>query len=184
VDHVKNGETKLIHNDRIMLSDPTHICIVVRDVERTAATYASLFGVGPFLIRQVHTPASRGSLHGRPQAYTLKFGYAKTSTITIELVETVDGETHYKEFLEKHGEGVHHIGVRAPAPLDDELKRWKEQGIEPLQVNYRDDTRYGWAYMDTQGITGAIIEIVCDPVFGWWEELALSKDLKGPLNAA
>jgi methylmalonyl-CoA/ethylmalonyl-CoA epimerase len=182
VDHVNNGETKLIPTDRILLSDPSHVCVVVRDVERAAATYASLFGVGPFLIRQVHTPESRGSLHGRPQAYTLKFGYAKTSTITIELVETVDGETHYKEFLEQHGEGIHHIGFRAAAPLDDELRRWRERGIEPLQVNYRDDPRYGWAYMDTQALVGSTIEIVCDPLFGWWEEVALSKDLKGPLD--
>jgi len=181
---VKDGETKLITNQRLMLSAPTHICMVVRDVERTAATYASEFGIGPFLIRQVHTPASRGVLHGVPQAYTLKFGYAKTPTVTIELVETVDGETHYREFLERHGEGIHHIGMRAPAPLDEELTRWRSQGIAPLQVNYRDDKRYGWAYMDTQAMLGAVIEIVCDPVLGWWEELALSRDLKGPLNEA
>ena len=68
------------------------------------------------------------------------------------------------------------------AALDDELKRWKERGIEPLQVNYRDDPRYGWAYMDTQALVGSTIEIVCDPLFGWWEEVALSKDLKGPLD--
>jgi methylmalonyl-CoA/ethylmalonyl-CoA epimerase len=179
---VKNGETKLVPNDRLILSDPTHVCVVVKDVERTATAYASLFGVGPFLIRQVHTPASRGSVRGTPQAYTLKFGYAKTSTVTIELVETVDGETHYKEFLEKHGEGIHHIGVRAHAPLDEELRRWRDKGIAPLQVNYRDDMRYGWAYMDTQAVIGAVIEIVCDPTFGWWEELALSRDLKGPLK--
>jgi hypothetical protein len=38
--------------------------------------------------------------------------------------------------------------------------------------------------MDTRALLGATLEIVCDPVFGWWEELSMSKDLKGPLSKA
>ena len=179
---MQTSETKIIPADKIMLSAPTHVCVVVRDVEKTASTYASLFSVGPFLIRTVKTPASHASVGGVPVEYTLKFGYCKTSTITLELVETVSGRTAYSEFLEEHGEGIHHIGYKAPPPLDEELERWKRFGIRALQVNYRDDKRYGWAYMDTQGIVGSIIEVVCDPALGWWESLGLAGDLKGPLG--
>ncbi|MDP2873338.1 MAG: VOC family protein [Bacillota bacterium] len=181
---MKSGETKVIPSDRIMLGDPYHVCLVVRDVEKTAAVYSSLFGVGPFTIRQVHSEASQATVHGEPTAYTLKFGYARTGTIILELVETVEGHTIYEEFLAQHGEGLHHLGFRAPPPLDDELVRWRAQGIEPLQVNRRDDPRYGWAYMDTQALAGCLVEIVCDPPLGWWESLALAKDLKGPLGRA
>jgi len=179
---MKDGETKMIPADKLLLSDPTHVCVVVRDVEKTAQTYASLFGVGPFLIRLMKTPESHASVGGRPAEYTLKFGYAKTSTITLELVETVEGRTAYSDFLDKHGEGIHHIGYKAAPPLDEELDRWARLGIRTLQVNYRDDKRYGWAYMDTQSIVGSTVEIVCDPALGWWESLALAKDLKGPLG--
>ena len=41
VSPMKDGETRIIPSDRIMLSDPTHVCMVVRDVEKTAAQYAS-----------------------------------------------------------------------------------------------------------------------------------------------
>jgi 4-hydroxyphenylpyruvate dioxygenase-like putative hemolysin len=181
---MKSGEVKIIPPDRIMLSDITHVCVAVRDVEKTAALYSSLFGIGPFTIRQVHTPADRATVHGAPTAYTLKFGYAKTGAVTLELVETVEGETIYKEYVAQHGEGIHHIGFRAPPPVDQELEQWQKQGIEPLQVNYRDDPKYGWAYMDTQRLVGCLIEIVCDPALGWWESLALGHDLKGPLGRA
>ncbi len=180
---MKDGETKIIPADKLLLSDPTHVCVVVRDVEKTAQTYASLFGVGPFLIRVMKTPVSHASVGGVPTEYTLKFGYARTSTVTLELVETIDGRTAYSDFLEKHGEGIHHIGYKASPPFHEEMRRWERLGIGTLQVNYRDDKRYGWAYMDTQAIVGSIIEIVCDPALGWWESLALVNDLKGPMGA-
>jgi methylmalonyl-CoA/ethylmalonyl-CoA epimerase len=181
---MKIGETKVVPEGRIMLTDPTHVCIAVRDVELTAERYASLLGIGPFTVRMVHTPASRATVRGEPSAYTLKFAYAKTPTGVLELVETVEGRTIYQEFLERHGEGVHHLGFRAPPPLDRELEKWSAQGIAILQVNRRDDPRYGWAYLDTHALLGCLVEVVCDPALGWWESLALARDLKGPLGEA
>ncbi|MFO8059320.1 MAG: VOC family protein [Bacillota bacterium] len=175
-------ETKIVPSERIMLSGIAHVCIVVRDVEKTARTYSSLFGVGPFTIRTTHTPPSRGAVHGEPAGYTLKFGYAQAGPIVLELVETVEGDTIYREFIDEHGEGIHHIGFPAPAPFRRELARWEENGIEPLQTNERDDPRYGWAYMDTQQTAGCILEIVCDPPGGWWNSVSLARDLRGPLG--
>jgi catechol 2,3-dioxygenase-like lactoylglutathione lyase family enzyme len=176
------GETKLVPSDRLMLSEPTHVCIVVHNVEQTAQVYSSLLGIGPFTVRKVHTPETRATVHGQPAAYTLKFGYARTASIVLELVETVEGPTIYQEFLEAHGEGIHHVGFRCPAPLDAELDRWSKQGIQTLQVNRRDDPKYGWAYLDTHDRLGFIVEVVCDPPLGWWESLTLAQDLKGPLG--
>jgi len=174
---MKVGETKLIPADGIMLSEPTHVCIVVRDVEKAAECYASFLGIGPFTVRMVHTPESRATVHGQPAAYTLKFAYARTASVVIELVETVEGHTIYDEFLAEHGEGLHHVGFKSSALLDDELARWQQLGVEALQVNRRDNPKYGWAYLDTQQRLGFIIEVVCDPPLGWWESLAMAKDL-------
>ena len=174
-------EARTIPSDRIMLSQIAHVCIVVRDVEKTATNYVNHFGIGPFTIRKTHTPSFRATVHGAPTGYTLKFGYAQVGPIVLELVETVEGNTVYQEFLEEHGEGIHHIGFPAPAPFDEELARWSDQGIKPLQTNEREDPRYGWAYMDTQDLAGCILEIVCDPPGGWWNNVSLARDLQGPL---
>jgi hypothetical protein len=80
--------------------------------------------------------------------------------IALELVETVEGRTIYQEFLERHGEGLHHIGVPTPLPFEAELEKWKRVGIEAMQTNRMESPDEGWAYMDTQGLVGCIMEIL------------------------
>ena len=149
-----------IPEDKIMLREIVHVCIVVRDAEKTAKAFAEKFGIGPFRIKIANCPSSRASLHGEPVDYTLKFGKARVGPMTLELVETLKGKTIYQEFLEKHGKGIHHIGVPTPLPFDSELKKWQKLGIEPLQVNRMENPGEGWAYMDTQGLVGCILEIL------------------------
>lgn len=155
-----SASVKNIPEDRIMLREIVHVCVVVRDVEKTAEAFSDKFGVGPWRIRVVHTLSSRASVRGEPADYTLKFGHARVGPVTLELVETVDGKTIYQEFLEKHGEGLHHIGVPTPVPFDAELDKWSGLGIKPLQVNRMEDPDEGWAYMDTQGLVGCVLEIL------------------------
>jgi len=154
------AQNRSIPEDRIMLREIVHICIVVRDVEKTAETFAEKFGIGPWRIRVIQTPSSRASVRGEPVDYTLKFGHARVGPIVLELVETLEGKTIYQEFLEKHGEGLHHIGVPTPLPFKDELEKWNSLGIETLQVNKMEDPEEGWAYMDTQDLVGCLIEIL------------------------
>jgi methylmalonyl-CoA/ethylmalonyl-CoA epimerase len=153
-------QSRSIPEDRIMLREIVHICIVVRDVEKTAKVFAEKFGVGPFRIRVIHTPSSRASVRGQPVSYTLKFGNARMGPIALELAETVDERTIYQEFLERHGEGLHHIGVPTPLPFDVELEKWRRMGIEPLQASRMENPEEGWAYMDTQRLVGCILQIL------------------------
>jgi hypothetical protein len=149
-----------IPEDRILLREIVHVCVVVEDVEEKARAFADKFGIGPFEIREKHYDKSKGMLHGEPVEYTLKFGYAKMGTITLELVETLEGETLYKEFLEEHGEGIHHIGIPTPLPFDEELNKWTRLGIKPLMASRLEDPGEGWAYMDTQNLVGCVLEIL------------------------
>jgi methylmalonyl-CoA/ethylmalonyl-CoA epimerase len=151
---------KIIPEDRIMIREILHVCIVVRDVEKTAKVFTEMFGIGPWRITRMHTPSSRASVHGEPVDYTLKFGNTRVGPIRLELVETVEGKTIYQEFLEEHGEGLHHIGVPTPLPFETELEKWRKLGIETLQVNKGENPEEGWAYMDTQKLVGCILEIL------------------------
>ena len=150
---------KSIPEDKIILREVLHICIVVRNVEKTARVFAEMFGIGPWRIREIHTPSSKGSVHGKPMSYTCKFGHARVGSIGIELAETVEGDTIYQEFLEKHGEGIHHIGFHTLPPFEAELEKWKKLGIKPLQRS-TGDPEEGWSYMDTQKLVGCIIELL------------------------
>lgn len=155
-----SSPSTIIPEDKIILREIVHVCIVVRDVEEKARAFAEKFGVGPWRIRLVHTPSSRASVHGEPVDYTLKFGHARVGPISLELVETVEGKTIYQEFLKEHGEGLHHIGVPTPTPFDAEMEKWEKLGIKPLQENRMTDPEEGWAYMDTQELVGCVLEIL------------------------
>lgn len=151
----------MIPKDKIMLREVVHLCIVVRDVERTAKTFAEMFGIGPFRVRILHTPRSRGSVRGEPAEFTIKLGFARLGSITLELAQPLEGRTILQEFLDEYGEGIHHIGLPAPTPFEAELEKWRRQGIQPLQASKMDDPEEGWAYMDTRNLVGCILEILC-----------------------
>lgn len=157
---IKDNRIGTIPDNKIFLNEIVHVCIVVKNVEITAKNLAEKYGIGPFEIRQKTYPKANASLRGEPVEYTLKFGYSKVGSIILELVETIKGETIYNEFLETHGEGIHHIGFPTPLPFETELKKWKKQGVEALQVSKLDDPEEGWAYMDTQSDVGFIMEIL------------------------
>lgn len=169
--------TRTIPWDRVMLAGMSHVCVVVRDVERAAREYSSL-GIGPFTVRDVEVPESLGTLRGRPVGFSVRFGYARAGAVTLELAQPLSGPGLHREFLDAHGQGLHHIGFPGSSALDEELERWASLGIKPLQVVRRPDRRYGWAYLDTQDLTGCLLEVVCDPGPGWWDTVALAEDIR------
>lgn len=157
---IKDQKVGTVPNNKIMLKEIVHVCVVVRNVEKTANILAEKFGIGPFEIRQKSYPKSNASIRGEPVEYILKFGYSKVGSIVLELVETVKGKTNYQEFLDTHGEGIHHIGFPTPLPFDKELEKWRKQGIDALQISRLDDPEEGWAYMETQELVGFTMEIL------------------------
>jgi len=162
---ISMGRTKNAADDQIVLKDMHHVCLAVRDVEKTAEALSDIFGIGPFRITLYDSPSTRATVHGRPQSYRLKFGHAEAGNVQIELVQTLEGRSAIDDFIERHGEGIHHLAFECDPPIDKELEKWEQAGIEALQIdrNLSDDPRYGWAYMDTKERFGCILEIMCLP---------------------
>ena len=157
---IKDEKVGTVPDDKILLREIVHACVVVRDVDKTTRNMTEKLGIGPWEVRLKTYPESQASVRGVPGECTYKFAYTKMGPITLELVETVKGRSIYQEFLEQHGEGLHHLGFPTPLPFDDELEKWEKMGIQPLQINRLDDPEEGWAYMDTQKLTGFILEIL------------------------
>jgi len=156
---------KTIPFDSIMLQDFDHICLLVRDVEKAASSFASNFGIGPFTVTPYEAPASKAWVHDKPQGYKLKFANARIGLIVLELVQPVEGHSALTEYLEKHGEGLHHLAYKCEPPIDEQLSKWKKLGVDALQLDksINPDPSYGWAYMDTEKRVGCILEIMCLP---------------------
>ena len=95
-----------------------HIGIAVKDLETSNAVFASLFGVGHYKVEEV---ISEG----------VKTSFFKAGPNKIELLEATTPESPIAKFIEKKGEGVHHIAF-AVTDIVSEIARLKNEGFTIL----------------------------------------------------
>jgi hypothetical protein len=82
----------------------------------------------------------------------------------IELIEQVEGDTVYKEFIEKHGYGIHHIGVLTE-DMQTALAQAEQAGISMTMdgAGFGPDRDGHYAYLDTEDDLGTTIELIERP---------------------
>jgi methylmalonyl-CoA/ethylmalonyl-CoA epimerase len=77
----------------------SHIGIAVWDCEKAASSFANLFDLeklSPQLLQEMG----------------IKLIKLKLGGIELEFLEPLQGEKHLKGFLEKKGEGIHHLAIQ------------------------------------------------------------------------
>ncbi len=85
-----------------------HIGIVVRDIDAVAKAYAEIFGLPlPAVHEETGIPFPKG-FKGDPKA-SVKTALFPLNGVTVELVQPVGGSSPWRDHLDKHGEGMHHI---------------------------------------------------------------------------
>jgi len=134
----------------------THVGIVVRDMDRTVESLASL-GIGPFELQQPGAPLTEALFRGKPARWKTKRGTARIGQVELELLQPVEGESAAKEFLDSRGEGVHHIGF-AVDDLNKEVARLVKQRAKVLMSG-----RWaggGFAYIEPAVSGGIVIELI------------------------
>jgi methylmalonyl-CoA/ethylmalonyl-CoA epimerase len=142
--------------NRVKLPPVEQIGIVVRDLDRAIEYYTSTFGWGPF---EVHSAEIKGVVYrGQPTGCKLRLAMARSGSIEIELIQVLEGETPHTEFLREKGEGLHHLRFRVD-DLDGILAEWAKQGIKPVWSHRYPEFGISFAYVDTTGIGGMMIEL-------------------------
>src|SRR5512144_2874176 len=88
----------------------TQIGIVVRNIDTSRQAYADVFGV-PVPPANLTDPLEQAhtEYRGQPSEARAKLAFFKFGQVSIELIEPVGGPSTWQEFLDTHGEGVHHI---------------------------------------------------------------------------
>jgi len=147
---------KMKSESAAILPPVSQVGIVVRDIDSTAAFYHSTFGIGPFAI--IPEVKFEGAiLRGRPTSTSIKVAFAQSGSVQIELIQPLEGDNIYTEFLAAKGEGLHHLGFEVD-DFDGQLAAFKSKGIEPVFWH-----NMGWmafAYMGTDTIGGVMIELL------------------------
>jgi len=95
-----------------------HIGIAVKDLEKSNQLFASLFGKSHYKIEEI---ISEG----------VKTSFFKSGPNKIELLEATNPNSPIAKFIEKKGEGIHHIAF-AVDDIISEIKRLKKEGFTIL----------------------------------------------------
>ena len=136
----------------------TQVAVVVSDVDRAAKQYADLLGVAvPKATLTDALPQAHTRFRGQPTEGRAKLAFVRLKNITIELIEPVGGPSTWQEFLEAHGEGVHHIAFDV-AGIDEHVARFQRAGSAVLQRG--DFTGGRYLYVDATPQLGVIVELL------------------------
>ena len=147
-----------------LVSEVQQVALVVRDLDATLEAYTNRLGVGPWRVTLLAPPRLTDMrIRGDPIPYSMKLAIAWTGRTMWELIEPVDGPSIYKEFLDEHGEGVHHLLVQHEGlDFDAALARFTERGCPPLMEGRFGEARF--AYVESEGPLKTTLEIADRPV--------------------
>lgn len=145
-----------------VLGDFVQIGIVVKDLDRTIGVLSQVFGLGPF--RSItYPPLGRDDIerwyHGMPGDFTIREAFAELGPIELELIQPLEGDSIWTDFLREHGEGIHHIRFNV-RDLDRALEGVRNHGISPSQSGSGLRPGTTWAYLDTQETMGFVVELM------------------------
>jgi catechol 2,3-dioxygenase-like lactoylglutathione lyase family enzyme len=136
----------------------TQVGIVVRDAAATARRYWEDLGVGPWRFYTIDPRNTPGmTLRGRPVEHAFRAALARVGAIELELIQPLDGDSLYAEFLELHGEGVQHLAF-GTEDLARTLEVLGDRGYREVQGGRTFGTgRY--VYLDTDERLGTLTEL-------------------------
>ena len=123
-----------------------HIGIAVKDLKKSIELYSTLFGTKPIHAEHV----------GEQQVNSAVFSFGGTS---IELLESTAPESPIAKFIEKRGEGMHHVSFVVD-DIVEELARLKKAGFQLIDEHPRKGAdNYLVAFVHPKSSNGVLIEI-------------------------
>ena len=147
-------------NPKSPFSNLHHIAVVVRNIEEVIQFYTSI-GIGPFEDYPPLKEYVKLDVPDKVGFHNVKIKVVQIGPIQIQLIQPGEGQSLYKDFLEKKGEGVYHLGFVVD-DVDDSEAALKNLGLEVLSSGRREDGS-GFSYMDTAGKGGVILLIRQSP---------------------
>jgi len=136
----------------------TQVAIVVRDVEKASAAWARMLGVDvPSWKATDMADVSHVRYGGETTPARAKLAFFRLGQVSLELIEPIDAPSTWNDFLEAHGDGIHHIAFQVQG-MEVVLDNLAQQDVTLVQ---RGDCAGGrYAYVDGQSTLGAVLELL------------------------
>lgn len=133
-----------------MVGKIEHLGIAVKNLEDANALYTNLLGVTPY---KEETVASEH----------VNTSFFMTGDNKIELLAATNDDSAIAKFIEKRGEGIHHVAF-AVENIIEELARLKKEGFTILnEIPKRGADNKLVAFVHPKGTHGVLVEL-CEEI--------------------
>nr|WP_299423486.1 methylmalonyl-CoA epimerase [uncultured Emticicia sp.] len=129
-----------------MLTNVEHIGIAVKDITASNELFTKLFNVPPYKSESIESEGVTTS-------------FFQINANKIELLEATNPDSAIAKFIEKKGEGIHHIAFEVDDILA-EMKRMEDEGFTLLNaVPKRGADNKLVCFLHPKGTNGVLIEL-------------------------
>jgi methylmalonyl-CoA epimerase len=123
-----------------------HIGIVVRDIQEALKVYETALGLP--LNQVVEVPDQK-----------VKVAFLPIGESNVELVQPLDEGTGAAKFLEKRGEGIHHVCIEVDN-IEASLAKLKDHGVPLIDESPRRGAHGSVAFVHPKGMHGVLVELM------------------------
>lgn len=126
-----------------------HIGIAVKDIDVSNTLFKKLFGKPHYKIEAVESEG-------------VKTSFFEAGPNKIELLQATNPDSPIAKFIEKKGEGIHHIAF-AVSDIEAELKRLESEGFELIHKTPKKGADHKLiAFLHPKTTNGVLIELCQD----------------------
>lgn len=137
------------------------LAIAVNDLEQVAKNYWTILGIGPWAIFEWEAPLVYDrKYHGQAAWAREKIALAQVGNVQLELVQPVEGPSIYRDWIEEHGEGLHHVNFLVD-DVDEAAEILAREGFPSLQSGKfgRREQKGAYNYVETKPL-----HVIWEPV--------------------
>jgi len=145
---------------RQLFQNFVQIGVVVRDLEKATGALSEVFGIGPFRVID-WPPPDRTDIeryyYGMRGEFTARMAFSELGPVELELIQPLEGDSIWADFLREHGEGIHHIRFNVD-DLNSVVAHLASHGIGIAQMGSGIRPGTIWANFASESTVGFVIE--------------------------
>lgn len=129
-----------------MIKKVDHIGIAVKSLEDTLSFYTEVLKLPLLAIEEV-------------QSQQVKVAFLQAGETKLELLEPMSADSTIAKFIEKRGEGIHHVALGVES-IEERIAEMKEQGIRMIDEAPRPGAGGAdIAFMHPKSAHGVLVEL-------------------------
>ncbi|PFP27390.1 methylmalonyl-CoA epimerase [Bacillus sp. AFS073361] len=129
-----------------MIKKVDHIGIAVKSLEKTLSFYTDVLNLPLVGIEEVDTQKVR-------------VAFLQAGSTKLELLEPTSEESTIAKFIEKRGEGIHHVALGVDS-IEERIREMKEKGIRMIDEQPRAGAGgANIAFMHPKSTSGILFEL-------------------------